>query len=422
MKEDLLHLVWKLKKFDLKNLKTTTGESVQIKNFGFHNHNAGPDFLNAEVLINNISWFGHIEIHVNASEWNDHKHQNDLNYNNVILHVVYKDDKEVFTAHKTIMPTLELANRIDNATLSNYTKLKSSLTWIPCASQIENFDKTRLQVFLEKVLIERLQTKTDRVNLLLENNQNDWEDLLYKMIAKYLGLKVNAEAFAQLSKKTSYRLIHKVSNELPKLEALLLGQAGLFQKLQDDYSKSLSKEYDFLKHKFQLQAMSGLEWKFSRMRPVNFPTVRIAQIAALYYKSPQLFNAILNTSNLKEIYKLLSVNASDYWSTHYILGKESKKMIKTLGEQTKQSIVINAIIPIIFAYGEKLKDQSKKDYALSLIDSMPSEKNKIIRTWKEHSIDASSAAQSQALIQLKTEYCDQFRCLNCNIGKTILFA
>ena len=182
------------------------------------------------------------------------------------------------------------------------------------------------------------------------------------------------------------------------------------------------QEYDFLKHKFELSPMNGLQWKFSRMRPVNFPSVRVAQMAALYHKSPQLFNAIVHTNSIDDIHQLLKVAASEYWDTHYIPGKKSKSSVKNLGDQTKQSLLINAVIPLIFAYGIKTNNQNKKDYALSLLDCIPAEKNKIIRSWKTHGITADSARQSQALIELKTNLCDQFRCLNCNIGKAILFS
>jgi len=427
MKEDLIHLVWKMKKFNLQDLKTAEGETILIKNFGFHNHDAGPDFLNAEIKIGDKTWHGSVEMHVRASEWQTHKHQHDKAYNNVILHVVYKNDKAVYNANGLPLATLVLENRITQNTIYNYDKLKSSLTWVPCANQLKQYllrqeDKFKNNVFLERLLVERLETKSKRVLALLDENKNDWEDVLYKMLVKYLGLKVNGEAFAQLTKSTPYKLLLKTYDSILKTEALLMGQAGILEKGKDEYVKTLKTEYDFLKHKHQLTPMSGVEWKFSRMRPVNFPSIRIAQIASLYHTNPQLFNSVINIDDYSSLIELLKAEASTYWDTHYIPGKESKKKVKKIGAQAQHTLIINAIVPIIFAYGIKTNDQTKKDLALKILESVPSEKNKIIENWDQHGILSDSAGQSQALLELKSNYCDQFKCLNCNIGRAILFS
>ena len=422
MKEDLIHLVWKMKKFNLQNLSTENGEKITIKNFGFHNHDAGPDFLNAEIIIGETTWHGHVEMHIKASDWDNHKHQYDLNYNNVILHVVYNNDREVTNANGLKIPTLEISNRISEKTIHQYENLKSSLSWIPCASHLHTHDTLKTNMFLERILIQRLEKKAERVFLYLEESKNDWEQVLYQLLGKYLGLKVNGDAFDQLTRLTPYKTLLKVSDNLLKTEAILFGQAGILEKANDLYIQSLKSEYAFLKAKYQLTGMTGLEWKFSRMRPVNFPPLRIAQIAKLYHSTPQLFNQIINTDSYNSLLKILDAQASSYWDTHYIPGKESKRSIKKIGTQAQQTIIINAIVPLIFAFGVKTKNQDKKDLALNILESIPAEKNKLIKEWQKHGIPSQSAGQTQALIELKSHYCDQFKCLNCNIGRAILFS
>jgi len=422
MKEDLIHLVWKMKNFDLQNLRTTEGEIISINKFGTHNFDSGPDFLNAEIKIGDKIWIGHVEMHVKASEWYEHKHQNDPAYQNVILHVVYTNDKPVHNHMDQVIPTLVLNQRIDSKTIENYDNLKSSLSWVPCADQLKNIDEFKLNIFLERILVERLERKAVDVFGILADNQNDWESTLYSLLSKYLGLKVNAEAFSILNQKTSYKLVLKYSSNLLDLESLLYGQAGLLKNYMDEYSKNLHKRYEFIQCKHTLVSMNGVEWKFSRMRPVNFPTIRISQLSAIYNKSPQLFNKLINCNSLNELYALLNVSASEYWNTHYTFGKESLSTVKNLGDEAKKILIINALVPLFFTYGIKRDDQNIKDLAVSFLNDMKSENNRIIRKWKEHGISSNAASKSQALIELKNNYCDQFKCLNCNIGRTILFA
>jgi len=422
MKEDLLHIVWKLKKLDFNNLMTTSGETIQIKKFGFHNQNSGPDFLNGEVVIGDTTWVGHIEMHVNATDWTKHNHQKDKAYNNVILHVVYNDDGPISNESGQHIPTLILRDRISLSTLKNYENLASNLDWIPCAQSIHKTDEIKNSFFLEKVLIERLQNKCLRIIEILDYNNNDWEDTLYRLLLKYLGLKVNSSAFEQLAHVTPYSYIKKLSDKSSALEALLLGQAGLLNSNSDEYFNRLLTEYTHYKKKYNLIAMTGVEWRFSKLRPANFPTIRIAQISQLYNKAPQLFNDLLHIKYVSDIYEKLDVTASSYWDTHYLPNKESESKPKKIGQMTKELIVINVLVPLMFTYGQKTDNELYKDKALDLLEKVKAENNVIIREWKKLGMTAKSAFDTQALLQLKNEYCNNFKCLNCQIGQTILFS
>jgi hypothetical protein len=422
MKEDLIHLVWKLKKFDFNKLTTTDGEKLQIKKFGFHNKNAGPDFLNGEIIVGDTKWVGHIEMHINSSDWNKHKHQDDKAYNNVILHVVYNEDTKIINQSGQQIPTLILNDRISQHTINNYEKLSQNLDWIPCAKSISKVDDIKKVIFLEKVLIERLQKKCARIYEILDHTHNDWEGTLYRLLLKYFGLKVNGSAFEQLAHVTPYPYIKKLSDKSIALEALLLGQAGLLSNPSDQYISQLRTEYNHYKNKYQLVPMTGVEWRFSKLRPANFPPIRIAQIAQLYHKSPQLFNDILKAKNINDIYTMLDVSASDYWTTHYLPGKTSESKTKKIGQSTKELIAINVVVPLLFSYGQKTDNDIYKDKAISLLENIKAENNSIIREWKGLGMKTKSAFDSQSLIQLKNEYCNNFNCLNCQIGQTILFS
>lgn len=422
MKEELLHHVWKTKRFDLDDLKTVDGEKISIKNFGLHNHNAGPDFLNARVQIGDKLWAGHIEIHINASDWKKHLHQNDEAYNNVILHVVFNDDKPIANEKGQSLPTLELKDRIPEKYLTDYATLTQSLTWVPCAQQLPKLDQSKWPFFLERVLIGRLMKKKERIDGLLQKTKNDWEEVLYRLILRYMGLKVNGSAFETLADQLPYAILKKQAESLEQKESILLGQAGILEP-KDEYTTRLSELYRHQKNKFALTPMTGVEWKFSRLRPANFPSVRMAQVATLYHQTPKLFNAFLHSDTIKSIEDLLDVTASPYWDRHYLPGKESSAhRKKKIGKTTKQVLIINAIIPLIFAYAITLQDEKLKEKALDLFSALPSEKNNIISRWKEHRVIADSAAQSQALIELKTDYCDTYNCLNCQIGQQIIFS
>ena len=420
MKEALLHHLWKTKKFDLNDLKTTDGEELSISNFGIHNHDAGPDFLNGKIKVGDTTWNGHIEIHIKASDWNNHKHQNDPAYNSVILHVVYQNDKPITNKNGQPIPTLELRGKFPKNYVDNYEQLTAALSWIPCEKQLATIDKSGLPFFLERILINRLVRKQERIQALLDLTKNDWEEVLYRMLMRYFGLKVNGEAFERLAEAAPLSLVKKQGLSVIQKESLLFGQAGLLQQ-QDEHFAELEKEYKHQRTKYKLIPMTGVEWKFSKLRPPNFPTIRIAQIAALYHATPQLFSAIVSEPTIKNINELLNVSASAYWDTHYLPTKVSSKKTKRLGQTSKDVLMINVVVPLLFTYASQLSNESLKERALTLLTEVKAENNNIIRRWKEMDIKPDSAAQSQALIELKNEYCSKYDCLNCQLGQQILF-
>ncbi len=419
MKEEFLHHIWKTKKFDLSGLSTTDGEGIVVHNFGIHNSNAGPDFLDCMVTIGLHKWVGHVEIHLRSSDWNNHKHQHDKAYNNVILHVVYNYDKPILNEQGQALPTLELISKIPLHYISDYNSLTSALTWVPCAQLLPEANKDKVPFFLEKLLVNRLIRKQARITALLENSNNDWEAVLYKLLMQYFGLKINGDAFLRLTEIAPLSLVQKQEGLLAK-ESLLLGQANFLQG-QDLYAEELHKEYKHQVAKYDLHKMTGVEWKFARLRPANFPTLRIAQAAALYQQTPQLFNEIITEPTLEKLHTLLSVKPSDYWKTHFLLGKVSPSKTKSIGATTRQVIIINAIVPLIFNYAQLTQNDSLKEKALDILYEMKPEKNNILTRWKTLGVTADSAAQSQGLIELKTEFCDKQKCLDCMIGQQLIF-
>jgi hypothetical protein len=421
MKEDLLQTIWKLKRFDLHNLTCTSGEKLQIINFGNHNFNAGPDFLDANVIIGDKQWFGSVEIHIKSSDWNLHNHQLDPAYNNVILHVVYLHNKEIKNQNNQTIPTLELNNRIELDIIENFENLFSNSSLIPCSQSIATVDQSKIKIFLSRLLVERLESKAQKIIELLEASKNDWEHVCYKLILKYMGLKVNAEAFDTLSNYLPYKMISRVSSNLFQTEALILGHAGLLETCYDVYSEKLAKEYNFLKSKFKLNPMTGVQWNFGKLRPSNFPSLRMAQIASIYHHTPKLFRSIISNPDRTHLDQILSHQASSYWDTHFIPGKLSKNRFKNIGHQTRMLLIINAFIPLIFTYAYVTSNELLKEKALDLYFKIPAERNKIISQWKKHGLIYHSASETQALIELKTQYCDNFQCLRCQIGRNILF-
>lgn len=419
-KEDFLHYIWKFQKYDLGELQTEQGEKITIIHPGYHNDDAGPDFLNARIKIDNNLWAGHIEIHKHSSEWRQHKHHLDPAYDNVILHVVYEDDKPVSYKNKKLIPTLVLKKRIQEDKIHQYQNLVFNPSWIPCASKITKVDSIIKSFWLSRMATERLEEKTKRILPSLELLKNDWDRLAYHLIAQYFGLKVNNEAFKRLIESIPFEVILKCKDDLNQMEALLLGHANLLQLGNDDYSHNLQKEYDFLAKKYGLYKMLAHEWKFSRMRPTNFPGLRIAQLAQIINREGRIFRKILNAKNLEQLRSLFSSTASQYWDQHYRLGHLSKSTPKRIGIKTLDVIIINVAVPLIFSYGVKLDEQEYKDTAISLLEEIPAEQNKIIKKWKECDFKAKNAAHTQALLYLKRQYCNEFKCLSCAIGSKIM--
>ncbi|MBA3971672.1 MAG: DUF2851 family protein [Bacteroidetes bacterium] len=421
MTEEFLHHIWKFRLFDQLELKTTKGEAIKIEKPGDHNFDAGPDFFNGKIKVGETLWAGNVEVHINASDWKKHFHQHDKAYDNIILHVVNNADTVLYRSTGEEIPTIEIKDRIHSKLYQNYLDFKSSSDWIPCEKQISSVPSIILNSTLDKLLLERLERKSEYILNSLSLNNNNWEETFYQLLARNFGFKTNAEPFELLAKSIPSLVLAKHKNSRIQIEALLFGQAGMLEEHHEDqYALQLQNEYVFLKQKFKLQPLEKHLWKFLRLRPVNFPSIRIAQFADLVFNSSHLFSKIITISNESDLRNILNVNVSAYWETHFMLGKASKKRSKHLGNEAIDNIFINTVIPFLFVYGKQKGNERLVERALSLLESITAENNAIIRKWDELRIPVSNAYATQALLQLKNEYCSKKRCLNCSVGNYLL--
>jgi Protein of unknown function (DUF2851) len=421
MKEDFLHYIWKHKKIDVLNLKTTLGETVNLVSVGQHNLNSGPDFFNAQLEIDKQLWAGNVEIHIKSSDWFVHHHEIDKAYDNVILHVVWEHDTEVFRKDNTQTPTLELKGRISEEILQNYQKLFSKTQkWINCENDFAQVDNFLLNNWLERLFFERLERKSQEIEILLKQSANNWEAVLFKFLAKNFGLKVNGDAFSSLSNSFEFSVLRKSQSKLLSLEALFFGQFGLLESdVQEPYILELQSEYHFLSQKFMLSQQGVLPLQFFRLRPLNFPTIRLSQLANLYYREYSLFSKAINASSIKEFYKLFSVSTTAFWETHYTFIKISKKTIKKVTKSFIDLLLVNTIIPLKFSYAKHQGKQIDEEIVM-LMQQLASEKNSVINKFETLKKVSASALQSQALLQLKNEYCNKNKCLQCAVGNNII--
>ncbi len=415
--EEFLHYIWEQRLFDNDNLVTTEGQPLEIIQTGKRNTDSGPDFFNARIKLENTIWVGNIEIHKNSGDWKKHQHQNDKAFDNIILHVVEKNDEEITRSNGEKIPTLVIS--YPDYYRENYEKLLESKSWIACQDQFYKTDPILLQLGFNRLMIERLEEKTTQILERLEQNNNDWNETFYQILARMFGFKVNALPFDLLAKSVPLQVLGKHKNNLRQLEALLFGNSGLLnvQLLGDDYYLELRKEYSFLYKKYGIKGIESHLWKFMRMRPGNFPTVRISQFAALIHRSQSLFSKIVEVEELERLKKLFKVQASEYWNTHYHFNKNSKRnAVKELGDSSVNTIIINVIIPFLFVYGEKQNKNVLKNRALEFLEQLPPESNSIVSKWEKLGVESRSAFETQALIQLKNQYCEKKKCLNCQIG------
>jgi hypothetical protein len=421
MQEDFLHYIWLHKKINALHLKTTQFESLEILSVGQHNINSGPDFFNAQLKIGGQLWAGNVEIHIKSSDWFVHNHETDKAYDNVILHVVWEHDTEIFRKDNSIIPTLELKQYLNQDVLKNYNKLFSAKNkWINCEADFTEIEGFILDNWLERVYFERLERKSKTINEFLQKSKNNWEAVLFLMLTRNFGLKVNGEAFFSLANSIDFAIIRKLQNNNQALESLLFGQAGLLEEdIQEPYFLELQKEYQFLKQKFQLNNSLVTPIQFFRLRPQNFPTIRLSQLASLYYKNQNLFSKIIEIDTIDGFYKLFSVGASEFWKTHYTFQKTSKLSQKKLSKSFIDLLLINTIIPIKFSYAMHVNEEINETI-IKLLQQIPSEKNSIVTAFNNLKQVSKSALQSQALIQLKTEYCDKNKCLQCAIGNALI--
>ena len=420
MKEDFLHYLWKFKKFDLLNLKTFNGEEITIVNVGQYLELAGPDFFNAQIVIGNQKWAGNVEIHLKSSDWYVHHHERDAAYENVILHVVWEHDTEIFRSNETEIPVLELKKYVDPLTISNYQSLMTPKSWIYCEKQLKAINEFAINNWQERLFFERLERKSKPIFELLEHTNRDWEGVLFCLLAKNFGLNTNGEIFLKIAQSIPFSIIRKESFEVENLEALLMGTAGLLDSEKEDtYFKDLKFRYFYLLHKYQLEKKIVEPVQFFKHRPDNFPTIRLSQLANLYHSQQNLFSRISTSTSVKSIYEIFEISVSNYWQNHYQFDKESPKKKKKLSKSFIDLIIINTIIPLQFAYAKSQGKEMSEDL-IQLLNEVASEKNVIIDKFSSFGIKSKNAFESQSLFQLTNEYCNKSRCLECAIGTELL--
>ncbi|MBD1367073.1 DUF2851 family protein [Mucilaginibacter sp. ZT4R22] len=421
--EDFLHYVWKFRLFDRLNLRTTEGEELEIYSVGLHNTHAGPDFQNARIRIGETTWAGNAELHLSSADWQRHGHTDDGAYDNVILHVVYNDDAPVWLPSGRRVPTLELKDRISADLYQRYHNLVfGNQTIIPCEAGIGRIDPLTMQNWLTRVLVERLEKRAEAVNAALAINRGDWEETFYQYLAANFGFKTNALPFELLAKSLPQNILAKHKNNPLQIEALLFGQAGFLEgELVDEYPRSLKKEYDYLRKKLSLTPIENHLWKFLRMRPQNFPTVRLAQFAALVVQSNHLFSKILEVKEVKQLRALFAdIKVNDYWENHYRFDKESPPSAKHFGQASVDTILLNTVALFLFSYGKHMQQTYFTSRALKLLENIPAENNHVTADFANLGVNIFTAFESQALLELKNNYCDYKKCLQCGVGIKIL--
>lgn len=422
MKEDLLHFIWKYKKLQLEDLVTSKNETVSIVDVGTHNHLAGPDFFNARICIDGQQWAGNVEIHIKSSDWYVHDHETDIKYNNVILHVVWEDDCEIFRSDNTQIPTLELKRFISDDVLNAYMNLfdKKGVGFINCEKDISQLDSFVFQNWLERLYFERLERKSNKVEELLEQSQNDWEKVLFTLLLKNFGLKINGEAFLSLAQAIDFSIMRKTQSNVLQLESLLFGLSGLLHDdCVDEYPKKLKKEYVYLRHKFNLNEEGVQRPEFFKLRPSNFPTIRLSQFANLYGLHQNLFGKVIKASSLNEIYSIFEISASPYWNNHFTFEKISEQSVKKLTKAFIDLVIMNTLIPIKFSYAEHL-GHDVNEGIVQIMSDIKKEKNSIVVGFETVGVAIKSAKDSQAILQLHNEYCIKNRCLQCTVGNSLL--
>jgi len=420
MTEDFLQYIWQNRLYISDGNITTDDEPVENIHPGYLNSDAGPDFTDARVRIANTLWAGCVEIHLQSSDWERHGHHSDPAYNNVILHVVYRHDADTYNARNQKIPVMEL--HFDARYYENYNRLAESKKQIACRDQLCCFDVFTLTTWLERLAIERLEKRSEEIKQVYNATGNSWEETFYRRLARNFGFSLNALPFEALAKSLPLNIILKHKNNLKQIEALLFGQAGMLadETISDAYFVDLQKEYLYLQKKYNLSPIDRFLWKFLRLRPINFPTIRIAQFANLIYQNEHLFSKIIDTKSVDDVEKLFDLKASEYWDTHYVFGKESPKRKKPFGKTSFHTIVINTVVPFLFVYGKVRGIEDYCTLAINFLENAPPENNSILTQWEEIGVSNRDAFTSQSLLQLFNEYCRPKRCLHCVVGNKIV--
>ncbi len=420
MTEEFLHYIWQYRLYT-PTLVLQSGEPVEVLHPGIHNTDSGPDFFNAKIRIGETVWAGNIEIHILSSDWKRHNHQQDRSYDTIILHVVWRDDSPVFRPGGEGIPTLELDGLYNENSWKNYVKFMASHQWIPCDTMISRVDTFILNAWFDRILVERLERKALQVEHILLLTNNDWTQTFYRLLALNMGFKLNNQAFEMLAQSLPYQFLAKHADDLFQVEAMVFGQAGLLgSTFTDDYPQKLKKEYEFLKTKFSLTPIDAHLWRFMRLHPGNFPTLRLAQFASVIHHSESIIGELFNSNDVNTYRKLFSAEASEYWNTHYTFGKVSAPRRKTLGQSSIDLLLINLVAPILLAYGRRKSNSEITAKPIDMLMQLKGEENSIISKWAALGMDVSNAANTQALLELKKNYCDAKKCLSCRIGNELL--
>ncbi len=420
MNEDFISYLWKNRLFNTNNC-LVDNEEISLIQPGKENYNSGPDFFNSKIKLGSTIWAGNVEIHVRSSDWFRHNHQFDERYNNIILHVVYEHDQEVFRRSGENIPTLSLKNKFDESLYYRYQDFIRSKNWVPCINLLGEVRMKIKRTVLNRMLFNRLNNKAIDIEKKLVLSNHSWEIVFNHNMITYFGFKLNNHAFELLAKSIPFECLKQTRKKLIPFEALLFGQSGLLQKSQNGiYPALLLIEYNKLKKKYSLQPIDPSLWKFLRLRPNNFPTIRISQLTHLLFQNENLYKKAINSNSLKELYDIFDVNCSDYWFNHFLFGVESSFRNKILGKQSIQLIIINTVIPFMFAYGKVHNNNAFTQKALDFLRELPAEKNSVIKKFSRIGFESSSAFDSQALLQMKSLLCDNKKCLKCQIGNYLL--
>lgn len=423
--EFLLHYVWKYRLLDHSNLETTDGKKIEIIDPGIHNSDSGPDFFNSKIKIDDKVWAGNVEIHLSSDDWYKHKHHQDRSYNSTILHVVQSVDGDVINEQQQIVPQMKIT--IPSNVKYNAELLLKSKYSIPCKTELSKVKRHVIRPWLSVLAIERLERKTSDIELHLKRFNNSWDDVFFVILARNYGFGLNSDEFERLAMSIGFKIIRRHSDSLFQIESLLYGQAGMLgdDKITDDYYLRLKEEYAFLAHKYQLKPLESFVFKRLRVRPTSFPQIRIAQFASLLVQSQRLFSTVLEIEDYRKMRLHFQSEVSSYWKNHYSFGKETKESKTTnsrIGDSSLDVILINSVVPVLFSYGKKTDQEKYCDKALEILESIKPEQNSLVREFVSSGIRVENAFDTQALIQLRKEYCDKRKCLYCKIGYGIMTA
>jgi hypothetical protein len=423
MNEDILSFIWRFQYFETADLRTDENLSVSVLRTGYKNVNAGPDFSQAAVVIDQVHWHGSVEIHVRSSDWLLHTHEKDLAYEGVILHVVWENDQPIVRADGTLLPTLSLKGMVKSSVLERYAALQDFKEGIPCTDMFAKVIDIHKYAMLDRVLLERLDRKAGEIMRLYEDNKKDWEQTAYQWIGRHYGFKLNDHAFLRLMQITPWKIIQKHRDHLVQIEALLFGMAGLIPEHSDGkYIRLLQKEFQFLSAKYKLsgEPMPAHEWKFARLRPAGFPTVRIAQLAKLLSRQGSLFLLLTTAESITALHEIFHCPQSEYWTEHYIFGKKSKQRVPAMGNEASSLLIINVVVPLMVAYSKQRQQPALLDRAIYWLSQIAAESNRITREWGTLGMAVKTAEDSQALIEWYNNYCMPRKCLECTVGSILV--